>query len=173
MSDSAIASFSVLYHAWRSAKLLAWMQQYSLQHISADAKQAIRGLVASYWGHFNHANSWRLTQTLLQQFPWLHALFVFSPKHAPVSRFACGVQHFMSEQVAFFQRMYPHCQIMLQRGYQSLCVANPAQPFARIWVSECGVLAHGLKRREVFRIEFLQPPRSFYETLSQHRYCSQ
>lgn len=127
--------------------------------LSAAARQHIRSLVGSYWGHFSHASHWRLTQALLQALPWLHGLFLFQPGKPPVARFACGAVNYFADQVAFYRQMYPGCALRIQKGYQYMAVpaGNDQAAQAIVCISECGWLRHGLKRREVSAIYPLLP----------------
>lgn len=142
------------------AKLREWQALHSLTKLNGAARQGIRSLVASYWGHFGHASHWRLSERLRHEFVWLDWLFVFAPGKPPVPRFACGTQPFFNDQIAYYRQMYPHCALQVQLGYRFLNLSAGGQhktakvaPLARVTISECGWLRHGLKRREVSAIQ--------------------
>lgn len=41
-----------------------------------DAREQLRSVVASYWGHFSHAANFRLKERLLARFPWLISVLI-------------------------------------------------------------------------------------------------
>jgi RNA-directed DNA polymerase len=46
---------------------------------SPEAIERLRSIVSSYWGHFQHAASYRLRERLLERFPWLAGALVKRP----------------------------------------------------------------------------------------------
>jgi hypothetical protein len=130
--------------------------------LDADALYALRATLASYWGHFKHANSQRLCAALFRQYPWLALLFdaALQPRWQPAARLIVGYK----SQLWFFRRQYPLAQLLVQRGTEqdkiaALPVLKKAhEPFTQsyteppTWVSrviirEQGQLYNGLKGR--------------------------
>lgn len=173
LSLGANISLNALYSAWRQARRkkkpsfnqLAFEMNW-LAHLLTLKKQLDR--------------HWRLTQRLLKRFSWLEQCFVFQPNARPKPRFACGTQHFMQDQIAYFRQMYPDALLQIQKGYRWLPY-GPKGGVARriVTIQECGYLKHGLKRREAAAIHILINPlisknkpahiqRSPYENLNQN-----
>lgn len=91
--------------------------------------QGLQATLASYWGHFKHANSYRLWQGLLFRFPWLALVFdatallanktmgnvaavsiipSWQPKPAQILGY--------KSQIHFFQQLFPCANLVVQRG---------------------------------------------------------
>jgi len=76
----------------------------------------LRQVLASYLGHFKHADSHRLIRGVFIKNPWLRQLFYFRKgklklKSAPETVFPC-----MREQVWFFWRHYPGFILLFKVG---------------------------------------------------------
>ena len=76
----------------------------------------LRQVLASYLGHFKHADSHRLIRGVFVKNPWLRQLFYFRKgklklKSAPETVFPC-----MREQVWFFRRHYPGVILLFKVG---------------------------------------------------------
>ena len=76
----------------------------------------LRQVLASYLGHFKHADSHRLIKSVIQKNPWLRQLFYLRKgklklKSAPETVFPC-----MREQVWFFRRHYPGFILLFKVG---------------------------------------------------------
>ena len=58
------------------AKLTHWQQTHARpERVSAKDFAGLQALVASYWGHFAHADSVRLRHQLFERLPWLCSYF--------------------------------------------------------------------------------------------------
>jgi RNA-directed DNA polymerase len=58
------------------AKLRHWQQMHAQpQRVTSDDFAKLQALVASYFGHFSHANSVRLRRRLFEDLPWLNHYF--------------------------------------------------------------------------------------------------
>jgi hypothetical protein len=58
------------------AKLKHWQQTHAKpKRVRASDFAQLQALIASYWGHFAHANSVRLRQQLFERMPWLSQYF--------------------------------------------------------------------------------------------------
>jgi hypothetical protein len=82
-----------------------------------EPREHLRSVLASYWGHFKHADHYRLARKVFTRFPWLSCLFDlrndrFIPLWQPVE-----VTGYKSQQ-RFFQRQFPHAEVRIQRGCQ-------------------------------------------------------
>jgi hypothetical protein len=80
-------------------------------------REHLRSVLASYWGHFSHADHYRLARKVFTRFPWLSCLFDlrndrFVPLWQPET-----VTGYKSQQ-RFFQRRFPRAEIRIQRGCQ-------------------------------------------------------
>ncbi len=76
----------------------------------------LRQVLASYLGHFQHADSRYLVESIFTKHTWLRQLFVFDRgklkmKALPVQTFPC-----MREQVWFFRRHYPGFILLFRVG---------------------------------------------------------
>jgi len=76
----------------------------------------LRQVLASYLGHFQHADSYRLVQTIFKKHRWVSRLFLFhngklKMKALPMQPFSC-----MREQVWFFRRHFPEYMLLFRVG---------------------------------------------------------
>jgi hypothetical protein len=111
-------------------------QQKIVQLVLAVDDLKLQIQLASYWGHFKHANSYRLRQSILQRFPWLALLFDVNallsnrlqgnktgvkctrPKIIPHWQPALNQIVGYKSQIYFFQRLFPCAQLYIQRGVE-------------------------------------------------------
>jgi hypothetical protein len=57
-------------------KLAHWQQMHAKpERVSAQDFAQLQAFIASYWGHFEHANSVRLRHQLFERLPWLNDYF--------------------------------------------------------------------------------------------------
>jgi hypothetical protein len=122
-----------------------------LHRIDVDALQS---MLASYLGHFRHANSYRLLLSLWQQYPWLGQLFTLNPVTASItSRLEPPIVTGLSSQTSWFQQQYPEHQLVMQVGWRMVVLpAGLAPTDTYLIVEERGYLKRGLKRRVVTEI---------------------
>ena len=121
--------------------LYARLQHYQRQLVCGDSgagytlilkpviMQSLQSTLASYWGHFKHANSYRLRHYLWQRFPWLALVFDIGtlknnkparmpnhlqirPSWQPMPEQIVGYK----SQVHFFRQLFPCADISIQRG---------------------------------------------------------
>jgi RNA-directed DNA polymerase len=125
--------------------------------LRADDREPLRSVLASYLGHFSHANSYHLQQRLWQRFQWLLLLFWYDagrllPRWEP--RSVAGFRG----QCYYFQRQYPLACVRIQKGWQyeslpalsnkpELSSSSLFNRVVAVVVREEGYLAGGLKRR--------------------------
>lgn len=124
-------------------------------------REQLRATLASYWGHFNHANTRRLKNWFFQRFAWLTALYRceinLTPRRQP--------HHVITfkQQVAYFKHHYSVPCLLIQKGNQVIELHSGAvhpinhinqrlqqaqqQGQAYALVTEQGYLRSGLKRR--------------------------
>ena len=58
------------------AKLAQWQREWGCKRkVEYKDFAKLQALVGSYWGHFEHADSWRLRQSLFEKFAWLRDYF--------------------------------------------------------------------------------------------------
>ena len=147
--------------AWRTAPVQAVLQ------VTETWLAQLQSSLASYWGHFRHANTVGLRGTIFAEFPWLALLFsaadaqngTLLPRWQPSPSQISGYQ----SQICFFQRQFPTASLLVQRGREwdqfAAMIAEPsavksdAGPWRvdHITITECGYLRGGLKRRLIER----------------------
>jgi hypothetical protein len=112
----------------------------------------LQATLASYSGHFKHANSHRLQQQIQQEFPWLALLSGYEPAPANLVGY--------KSQIHFFQQQYPSADLHIQRGMEidvvKPALLSPPLHVIRADIREYGYLKGGLKRRIVYRL-VIQP----------------
>jgi RNA-directed DNA polymerase len=123
-----------------------------------EPRDQLRSVLASYFGHFQHACHYRLVQRIFTRFPWLSCLFDLRgdrllPLWQPVH-----VSSYKSQQ-RFFRRTFPNARIDIQCGCSFDRLPAPAvlqqQPgnirysVRQVTVRQQGYLKHGLRRRAV------------------------
>jgi RNA-directed DNA polymerase len=131
--------------------------------LKTDVIEQLRATLASYHGHFKHANSYRLQQRLWQSFPWLELLFETSlkPHYEPAPN---EVSRYYS-QIHYFQRQYPFAELHIQRGKETDVIKNtpsafqvikenqPLQKAIRlVKINQVGYMKDGLKRRRAYQL---------------------
>lgn len=138
--------------------------QGELINLKPDVREQLRAVLASYWGHLNHANTWRLREKLFSCHAWLPWLFLdaqqLTPRWLPAS-----VSSFAS-QCRYFTQQYAGFACFIQKGRQWLCfmpgskdmqipiqtlgkhcAAMRRQRLGYAVITEQGYLRGGLKRR--------------------------
>lgn len=135
--------------------------------LKADIAEQLRATLASYCGHFKHANSYHLQQQLWQAFPWLTVLFEpsLTPRYEPKP---CAVTRYAS-QIRYFKRHYPVARLYIQRGKQTdviqqkttvASVTKDVPPLllavAQVHVRQVGYMRDGLRRRRALQL-YVQP----------------
>ncbi|GHY06892.1 hypothetical protein FXE50_07530 [Vibrio cholerae] len=150
-----------LYEKLRSLAKELWRPCAGGWHcdLNYPLREQLRATLASYWGHFNHANTRRLKNWFFQRFAWLSALYRceinltprWQPHHVTTS----------DQQVAYFKRHYMVPCLLLQKGNQVIelhCGAvypinhinlrlQQAQQQGQAYALVTGYLRSGLKRR--------------------------
>jgi hypothetical protein len=76
----------------------------------------LRATLASYLGHFKHANSHNLIQSLWQQYPWLSWLFKLTANHQLIPLWQPQEVTSLYWQWSFFIKQFPRCFVLLQVG---------------------------------------------------------
>ena len=153
----------VLQHgAWHTGPVQAVLQ------LTEEWLTQLQSTLASYWGHFSHANSLGLRGAIFAEFSWLALLFSVAeaqsgtllPRWLPPPSQISGYH----SQIRFFQRQFPTASLQVQRGCEwdqfsvvdvGTTKVNPdAGPWRvdHITITESGCLRGGLKRRLVRRI---------------------
>ncbi|MFB9155286.1 reverse transcriptase domain-containing protein [Vibrio gallaecicus] len=78
--------------------------------------QNLQAVVNSYWGHFKHADSYQLKQTLFKRYAWLNLLFSCPQQLCP-AWYPPNVRSFASQWYYFKQR-FPTFVLLMQCGNQ-------------------------------------------------------
>lgn len=62
---------------WFQQQFMGWRKTKNncILHLKRIPREQLRSVLASYFGHFRHANSHNLVRTLIREFNWLHLLF--------------------------------------------------------------------------------------------------
>jgi hypothetical protein len=139
-------------------------------NLEKDALAQLRAVLASYWGHFQHANSVRLRAAIFRHYPWLALLFdsTLQPRWQPPPHPRISYK----SQLRFFRRHYPLADFRVQRGLEQdkfyfdssrvkmdFRKANSYSEsilwVTRVIIREQGHLKNGLKCRVVTRL-FIQ-----------------
>ncbi len=157
------------------------LQRYQRQLIQGNLRDGYRltlneplleslgGTLASYWGHFHHANSYHLRQQLIREFAWLSLLLDTQTINHQTLRLNWqplpgNVTGYRS-QLRYFQRQFPTATLQVQRGMEldviPAKITTPLPPclhhqVERVIVREAGFLRGGLKRRRIYRL-FIKP----------------
>jgi RNA-directed DNA polymerase len=125
--------------------------------LASSNVQQLRSVLASYWGHFSHANSYHLQQHIWRRFAWLGLLFrVHQQRLVPLWQ-PSSASSFLGQR-RYFQRLFPRACINIQKGWQTEswsavlnrreALLNPLlNQVTQVYIGEQGYLARGLKRR--------------------------
>ena len=166
-------------------KLLDWQARHVQPGgrrcgIAADgeALSALRSMLASYFGHFGHAQAYRLRRALIDSFPWLKILFDAAALAEGVlrPRWICPRAAGLHQQLGDLRGDYPNAWIAAACGYRHW-LSVPASGLRRarllravapaLWrnkrqaltdagaewieLGECGWLRHGARLRTIVR----------------------
>ena len=128
--------------------------------------RAIHSCLASYWGHFRHADAWRLMDALWRRYGWLGLFFNHRAGRLSAAWYPRQVSGYAA-QVRYFRRRFPHARVLVQKGWNtedyppwSPCpagVPRPTDPCGRVRqanIVEDGYLKGGLKRRRLDSLYF-------------------
>jgi hypothetical protein len=139
-------------------KLRAWSAQHvqvKAQHLcivaSPQALEQLRAMLASYWGHFSHAQSVRLRRLIFSRFAWLPVLFALDTTGALTARWVLNGVTF-AQQCEWLRAQWPQALCSVQKGYACVVLGATNDPSsARIDAVQTGWLQHGTRRREITR----------------------
>jgi RNA-directed DNA polymerase len=81
-----------------------------------DTTRTLMQTVASYLGHFKHANSFSLKQAVLTKYPWLNEYFVYDGKKLRRKLLYQGEFRSFKAQVSFFRAMLRDTVLLVQVG---------------------------------------------------------
>ncbi len=102
---------------WFERCIVKPQNQGVLLDLHPDNVKKLRATLASYWGHFKHANSYRLCGALVKRYSWLKLLFGFSsdwqqiyPLYEPQTPLR------YKGQQGFFAQYFPQCCLLMQCG---------------------------------------------------------
>ena len=117
--------YGKLQHFQRQLVRGSIRQGYWLQ-LKPSVVAKLRATLASYWGHFSHANSFSLRQRIVRQFPWLTLLFEVDSLYQPRRQMGNALQPCWEpkatqltgykSQIVFFQKRYASASLTVQRG---------------------------------------------------------
>ena len=84
--------------------------------VDPDKAVALRQILASYLGHFQHASCHRLIKSIVSHNPWLLELFHIRGEKLALKAVPGRTFRSMRSQVAFFRRGYPGRVLLFQVG---------------------------------------------------------
>lgn len=121
-SDSlGVFTFAALYRGYRQCrrrKLAGfardWVTATSLR-LPPAARERLRAILASYLGHFAHADAWRLSQSLFAPPGWLGRLFEWYQGRL-VPRWEPAAVTSLRSQVQYFRHQFPPALVLVQIG---------------------------------------------------------
>ena len=79
------------------------------------ARERLRALLASYLGHFAHADAWRLSQSLFAPPGWLGRLFAWRQGRL-IPRWEPAAVTSLRRQVQYFRQQFPPALVLVQVG---------------------------------------------------------
>ena len=86
----------------------------------------LHALLASYWGHFSHAQSRKIRADIFQRYPWLQH-WLHADEHSGTLKRRDRPCHpsTLPEQWRWFRYRYPHHVLMMQVGREWKCSHDP------------------------------------------------
>lgn len=118
-------------------------------HANTEQLQCLQNWVASYWGHFAHANSFRLRHRLLTRYSWLHFLFSVNSSAQLTPRWVLQGATW-AQQLDWLRAQWPHAVCEIQRGFE---MQHFMPEFhgdgSRVRAIQTGYLPHGTRKREI------------------------
>jgi hypothetical protein len=103
VSDNGLAGFARAYVTTTSLRL------------PPAARERLRAILASYLGHFAHADAWRLSQSLFAPPGWLGRLFEWHQGRL-VPRWEPAAVTSLRSQVQYFRHQFPPALVLVQVG---------------------------------------------------------
>ncbi len=162
-----LMDFFSVHKAWlncRRRKRATPQAQCYEAYLLPEPREQLRSVLASYFGHFQHASHYRLVRRIFTRFPWLSCLFDLRGERLLPLWQPVDVSGYKSQQ-RFFRRTFPNAQIDIQCGCFFDRLPAPAvlqqQPghrssVSKVTVRQQGYLKGGLRRHAVEIIIF--PP---------------
>lgn len=133
--------------------------------------EQIRATLASYIGHFKHAHSLKLIESIWHQYPWLHHLFWFHPASYQLEvKYAAKADVNYRQQIAHFRKAYPNAKLQVEFGKQvRTYLPLEGQFHQTVKVQQQGYNKRGIRQRRAIWIipsssEKNAPPRSHVPT---------
>lgn len=103
-----------------------WLHADGSLHCSPEDAEHLHAMLASYWGHFVHAQSRNIRQAVLRNHPWLAYWLREDTTREVLKR--CdrpGHEVTLPQQWHWFARRYPGYALMMQVGYEWECSHGP------------------------------------------------
>ncbi len=128
-----------------------------LIHLEHDQRERLRATLASYLGHFKHANSIHLIQRISQRFTWLPQLFHLYPHGKILHQGYTLIPRWQPIQVSslrsqwrYFKRQHPNALVIMQVGRVYEVYDQDAlliqQRFQRTLVPQKAIGRYGVKQ---------------------------
>lgn len=130
--------------------------------LPADA-QPLRAMLASYLGHFQHANAHRLVASLWQRYPWLNWVLRLSAARKLLRVDVAASATSLYGQWRYFRRCFPQACVLMQVGNRVEMYGGDAQhmrhwqghgaaPVLRVgWAGQAGLSLRWQQREALLR----------------------
>ena len=125
--------------------------QHTHWQVCSTQVDQLRAVLASYIGHFKHASSLKLIQSLWQTYPWLNYLFSFDAQHYQLTLKTTPPKTAgYKQQLAFFRNAYPNAKLDVQFGTQRRrYLPQATTPQYTVKIQQAGYNQLGLRQRKV------------------------
>lgn len=102
-------------------QLIQKQNQQTQYYLNPELVEAIRATLASYLGHFKHAHSLKLIQSIWQKYNWLNDLFEFNEKdYQLILKYSPAKTLGFKQQLQFFRDHYPGAKLQVEYGRRTL-----------------------------------------------------
>ena len=117
-----------------------------------DEREALRATLASYLGHFRHANAVRLVDSLWQRYPWLAPLFQCRADYRLRPLWEPASVTSLRSQWHYFKQMHPTMVCLMQVGNRVELYGRDAQYLATLLGGGVTTERHGFE--QAFSVPF-------------------
>jgi len=92
-------------------------------HLRTEFRDKLQASLASYFGHFQHASSFKLEQMLFAKLPWINLLFELNieEKHKLTPRWVASQVSSFQGQISWFQSRFSNFMQLVQVGNRFAC----------------------------------------------------
>ncbi|WP_336245399.1 RNA-directed DNA polymerase [Thiorhodospira sibirica] len=163
-----VANLYNTLHIQTKQCMLPVAQGYRLE-LTPKWRDALRSTLASYGGHFRHAQSYRLHAQILHDFPWLALLFCDVLCQRPRWQPECVTS--MSTQWRWYQTHYPGSILLVECGRELLCSALPGHIKAKVYQGSAHLAAWSVPMQRLADVQSeLEAQQRYYIFCSEQGY---